>query len=241
MKTHLIKLLLAIGAAGGISAASAQTTNIIFGTDFEGNGNFSYAYGYAYAGGNLGGAAQSWTGGNTAGVGVPNSSAFDSMTDFTATGSDPNYTNSPQYTYSGTEIFCQFGPPITSMIPTANVDSYTISFDAMVQGLLPGVNTTTVYFNALNIQTNGVTWIGLTGGAFTVGSNFVHFDIPLSQLTLAVGTFNDLTNSDVLNTITAFQADFRVSDERGTILVNRSPVWGFDNDNQLIVDNIYLS
>jgi len=38
MKTLLRKLLMAICAAGGISAASAQTTNIIFGTDFEGNG-----------------------------------------------------------------------------------------------------------------------------------------------------------------------------------------------------------
>jgi len=241
MKTHRIKLLLAICAAGGISAASAQTTNIIFGTDFEGNGNFSYAYGYAYAGGNLGGAAQSWTGGNTAGVGLTNSSAYDSMSDFTATGSDPNYTNSSQYTYSGTEIFNVFNGPITPMIPTGNPDSYTISFDAKVQGLLPGVNTTTVFFNQLDIQTNGIAWIRLTGGAFSVGSNFVHFDVPISQLTVAIGTLNDLTNSDILGTVTGFVADFRVTDERGTLQVNRSPVWGFDNDNQLIVDNIYLS
>jgi hypothetical protein len=241
MKTHKIKLLLAICAAGGISAASAQTTNIIFGTDFEGNGNYTVAYGYAYAGGNLGGSPTAFVGGITAGVGVTNSSAFDSMPDFTATGSDPNYTNSASYTYSGTEAPLQFGAPITPMVPTANVDSYVLSFDAMVQGLLPGVNTTTVYFNEFDIQTNYVTAIKLTGGAFTVGSNFVHFDVPLSQLTVASGSLSDLTNSDELASVTGFVADFRVSDERGTLQVNRSPVWGFDNDNQLIIDNIYLS
>ncbi len=51
MKTLVRKLLMAICAAGGISAASAQTTNIIFGTDFEGNGNYSFSYGYAFPAG----------------------------------------------------------------------------------------------------------------------------------------------------------------------------------------------
>ena len=84
MKTLIPKLLIAACAAAGISAASAQTTNLIFGTDFEGNGNYSFSYGYAFAGGNLGGAANGFAGSVAAGVGVANSSAFDGRPDFTA-------------------------------------------------------------------------------------------------------------------------------------------------------------
>src|SRR5438132_901087 len=147
MKTLIPKLLIAACAAAGISAASAQTTNLIFGADFEGNGNYSSSYGYAFAGGNLGGAspAPGFMGGITAAVGVTNSSAFDGRPDFTATGSDPNYTNSAGYTYSGVDDYIQFGAPINPLTPTANLDSYIVSFDAMVQGLQPGVNSTKVF------------------------------------------------------------------------------------------------
>jgi len=241
MKTLMPKLLIAICAAGGISAASAQTTNLIFGTDFEGNGNYSYSYGYAFAGGNVAGAASAFAGSVTAGVGVTNSSAFDGRPDFTLTGSDPNYTNASGYTYSGTDIYIQFGAPINPLTPTANLDSYILSFDAMVQGLEPGVNTTTLFFNHFNIMTNGATAVGFVGGSFTVSSNFVHFEVPLSALTLSTGSVSDLTDSTELATVTGFVTDFRVSQETGTLQVNRMPVWGFDNDNQLIVDNVYLS
>src|ERR1700720_4639066 len=160
MKTFVTKLLIAISAAGGISAASAQTTNLIFGTDFEGSGindNYSSSYGYAYAGGNLGNAASAFAGAVTAGVGVSNSFSCYAQPDFTLTGSDPNSTNSAGYTYSGTEIYVQFGAPLNPLTPSANLDSYVLSFDAMVQGLEPGVNSTTLFFNQLNILTNGIT------------------------------------------------------------------------------------
>jgi len=243
MKTSVTKLLIAISAAGGISAASAQTTNLIFGTDFEGSGindNYSSSYGYAYAGGNLGGAASAFAGAVTAGVGVTNSFAFDARPDFTLTGSDPNYTNSAGYTYSGTEIYVSFGAPLNPLAPSANLDSYILSFDAMVLGLEPGVNTTTLFFNQLDILTNGVTSVQFVGGSFTVSSNFTHFDVPLSVLTLNSGGLSDLTDSNELATVTGFVTDFRVTQETGTLQVNRMPVWGFDNDNQLIVDNVYL-
>ncbi len=240
MKTLLRKLLMAICAAGGISAASAQTTNIIFGTDFEGNGNYSFSYGYAFAGGNLGNAASGFAGAVAAGVGVTNSSAFDGRPDFTATGSGPNYTNSAAYTYSGVDDFIQFGAPINPLTPTANLDSYIVSFDAMVQGLEPGVNSTTLSFNQFNIMTNGATAVQFVGGSFTVSSNFTHFEVPLSALTLNSGSLSDLADSNELATVDGFATDFRVTQETGTIQVDRSPVWGFDNDNQLIVDNVYL-
>jgi hypothetical protein len=240
MKTPLRKLFIALCACAGISAATAQTTNLIFGTDFEGNGNYSYSYGYAFAGGNLGNAASAFTGSVAAGIGVTNSSAFDGKPDFTATGSDSNYTNSPGYTYSGVDDFIQFGAPINPPTPTANLDSYIVSFDAMVQGLQPGINSTTVTFNQLNFFTNSTISVQFVGGSFTVSSNFTHFTVPLSSLTLNKGSISDLTDSNELATVTGFATDFRVTQETGTILVNRMPVWGFDNDNQLIVDNVYM-
>jgi hypothetical protein len=241
MKPPLKAALFALAGLVGISTASAQTTNLIFGTDFDGNGNLSYAYGYAYAGGNLGAAASAFAGGITAGVGVTNSAAFDSMPDFTATGNDTNYTDSLGYTYSGTEVVVVFNPPITPITPSANLDSYILSFDAMVQGLEPGVTNTTMSLNGLSIQTNSVTSIQFVGGMFTVSSNFTHFDLPLSQLTISAGTLTDLTDTNELSTITGFTADFRISQEIGTLGVNRMPVWGFDNDNQMIVDNIFFN
>jgi len=171
---------------------------------------------------------------------VTNSSAFDGRPDFTATGSDPNYTNSAAYTYSGVDDFIQFGAPINPLTPTANLDSYIVSFDAMVQGLEPGVNSTTLFFNQFNIMTNGATAVQFVGGSFTVSSNFTHFEVPLSALTLNSGSLSDLADSNELATVDGFATDFRVTQETGTIQVNRSPVWGFDNDNQLIVDNVYL-
>jgi len=239
MKTLIPKLVIAFCAAG-ISTASAQTTNLIFGTDFEGNGNYSYSYGYTFAGGNLGNAASAFMGAVAAGVGLTNSSAFDGKPDFSGTGSDANYTNSAGYTYSGVDDFIQFGAPINPMTPTANLDSYIVSFDAMVQGLQHGVSSTTVTFNGLSIQTNSATAAKFTGGSFVVSSNFTHFTVPLSALTLSSGSLSDLTDSNELATVNGFSADFRVTQETGTIQVNRMPVWGFDNDNQLIVDNVYM-
>ncbi|HSU54013.1 MAG TPA: hypothetical protein VLT36_08160 [Candidatus Dormibacteraeota bacterium] len=244
MKKSLTNLLFAIGACAALSAARAQTTNIIFGTDFETSGindNYNYSYGYAFAGGNLGNAASGFAGSVTAGAGVTNGNAWDSMPDFTNTGSDPNYTNSSAYTYSGTEGFIQFSGPLNALTPSADLSSYVVSFDAKVQGLAPGINNTTLYFHELDFQTNGVTAVQFIGGSFTVSSNFTHFVVPLSTLTLNSGSISDLTNSDELATMSGLSADFRITDETGTVQVNRMPVWGFDNDNQLIIDNVYLT
>lgn len=242
--TKIARLLTALGAFGIMSAANAQTTNLIFGTDFESTGindNLAGSYGFAYAGGNLGGAASAFAGSVTSGVGLTNSSAFDAMPDFTLTGSDANYTNSSSYTYSGTAIDVSFGAPLTPLVPTANLDSFTLSFDARVQGLEPGANTTTIFFDHFNITTNGVTALNFSGGSFAVSSNFVHFQVPLSALTLNSGGLSDLTNGAELATVDGLVAEFRVTQETGTVQVNRMPIWGFDNDNQFIIDNVYLT
>ncbi len=235
--------LLMLCIAGFASGAFAQSTNLLFGTDFEGTGindNLTSSYGYAYAGGNLGNAVSAFTGGITPDVGVTNSLAFDGMPDFTGTASDPNYTNSASYTYSGTDDYIQFGAPLNPVSPTSDLSSLVLSFDAEALGLDPSVTNTTLFFNQLNITTNGVTAVQFTGGSFTIGSNFTHFDVPLSQLTLQSGSIADLTNAAEVATIDGLVTDFRVTEELGTIQKDRRPVWGFDANNQLIVDNIYL-
>ena len=112
--------------------------------------------------------------------------AFDGMPDFTLTASDPNYTDSAGYTYSGTDDYIQFGAPLNPFAPTSDLSSLVLSFDAAALGLDPSVSNTTLFFNQLNITTNGATAVQFTGGSFTIGSNFTHFDVPLSLLTLPI-------------------------------------------------------
>ena len=244
----ITQLLTVLGSAGLMASASAQTTNVIFGTDFEGtaiNDNYFSSFGYAYAGGNLGGSGPAFAGGVTAGVGLTNSSAFDAMPDFTLVGSDPNYTNSSGYTFSGTVIHIEFGAPLNGLTPTANVDSYAVNFDAQVQGLHGAVSSTTLEFKTdgagITLRTNGNEWIRLIGGNTTINSNLTHYQFPLSAMTLASGSFSDLTNSAILATVDSFTVELRVLQETGTLQVDRMPVWGFDNDNQLIIDNFYFT
>jgi hypothetical protein len=109
------------------------------------------------------------------------------------------------------------------------------------KGLKPGVNGTTLFFDQFNIRMNGSTALQFSGGSFTVSSNFVHFEVPLSALALTSGSLNDLTNGELLATVDSFSTDLRITEETGTLQVDKMPVWGFDNDNQLIVDNLYLS
>lgn len=236
----MTKLMVLISVAGAMSA-SAETTNLIFGTDFEGSGNLQGSFGYAFAGGNPGGAGSGFAGSITGGVGVGGSTAFLAQPDFSFTGVDPNYTNASQYTYSGTDISIQFGFPINPPAATANLDSYILSFDAKVQGLLPGHSTTTVSMNQLNFNVGGVMAVQFVGGNFTVGSNFTHFDVPLSALTINSGTLGNLADPSFMATVDSFVTDFRITEETGTFQLNRSPIWGFDNDNQFIVDNINLN
>ena len=69
----LKQLLAVLGIAGAVSAATAQTTNIILQTDFDGDageGNLNNDYGYCVAGSSAGSALAGYTGGITAGAGV---------------------------------------------------------------------------------------------------------------------------------------------------------------------------
>src|SRR5580692_8862363 len=90
------QLLITFGIAGVISGATAQTTNIILQTDFDGDtneGNFNNDYGYCVAGSSAGSALAGYSGGITAGAGVGGTSAAAYTADYTLLPTDPNWTN----------------------------------------------------------------------------------------------------------------------------------------------------
>src|SRR5271170_4076196 len=99
------QIFIVLGISGLVSAATAQTTNLILQTDFDGDageGNFNDAYGYAYAGSSAGSAAAGYSGGLTAGAGVDGTTANSISPDYTLLPGDPNW-NSPSlaYVYAG--------------------------------------------------------------------------------------------------------------------------------------------
>lgn len=249
----ITRLLTALGIAGMISAANAQSfTNLIFGTDFEASGtndNSLGAGGYGYAGSSTQIPANvGFSGGAiTAGVGLTNSAGLPGYPDYTGLATDPNYSAAGlDYTFAGVSLGVNFGPPLTPITPTADLDSYIVSFDAMVGGLLPGQNNTTLTFGpsqfdgTLNFTTAGAITFRFLSPGYTVGSNFTHAEIPLSAFSLYSGNANDLTNPAVMGAIDGFTVDIRALDQVGTIGVDRSPVFGFDNDNTVVIDNLYL-
>lgn len=96
MKT-IQKILGVVSTVGMLSVASAQTTNVILQTDFDGDagqGNYSYSYGYCVAGTSAGPAATGFAGGSIQpGIGVGGTSANYVSPDYTQLPTDPNWSN----------------------------------------------------------------------------------------------------------------------------------------------------
>ena len=179
-------------------------------------------------------------GANTPGVGVAGSSAYLAYVDYTTVGSDPVYTNASSYTFAGFAQVGNFSTPINALAPTANLADIILSFDVKVEGLLTNLTTTGVAIQELILSSGGPTTFKFQNSGNTAGSNYVHFEIPLSDMSLVQGSATDFTNSAIVAGIDAMKIEFRVEGQVGTLNVDRSPVYGFDNDNSLVVDNIYL-
>src|SRR5271168_4199786 len=97
----LNRLLSVLGIACLMSAARAQTTNVILQTDFDGDageGNLNSDYGYCVAGSSAGSVLAGYSGGITAGVGVGGTSGNSISPDYTLLPTDPNW-NSPSLSY----------------------------------------------------------------------------------------------------------------------------------------------
>ena len=253
----LKQLLAVLGIAGAVSAATAQTTNIILQTDFDGDageGNLNNDYGYCVAGSSAGSALAGYTGDITAGAGVGGTFANSISPDYTLLPSDPNWTSpSLAYVYAVVGNGTQFGAPMTAITPTAVLDSFILSADVQVLGLLPGLTNADVTISKVQfLDSNNNVIFDFTGDAGYVGSNFVHIAVPLSSLAYgganggdATHPVSDFTNATVVGSIASFTIEFAVEGlpigvigGTGTNLI--SPPFGFTDTGALNVDNIQL-
>ena len=256
-----IKQLLAVfGIAGVVSTATAQTTNIILQTDYDGDagqGNFNNDYGFCVAGSSAGTSLAGYTGGITAGVGVGGTYANSISPNYTLLPSDPNWTNaSVSYVYAVLGNGTQFGGPITAITPTSVLGSFILSADLQVTGLLPQLTNADVYITKVQFLDSGNNVLFDFGGDVGfVGSNYVHIAVPLSSLSYGGGypynptdathPITDFTNAAVVGSIAAFTIEFSVEGlpvgvigGTGTNLI--SPPFGFTDTGVLNVDNIEL-
>jgi hypothetical protein len=247
------KIFTVLGLASIVSVATAQTTNVILQTDFDGDageGNLNNDYGYSYAGSSAGTALAGYSGGITGGAGVGGSSANSISPDFTLLPDDPNW-NSPSlaYVYAGVGNGAQFGGPMTAITPTAVLGSFILSADLQLSGLLPGLTNADVAITKVQFFDSGNNVIfDFTGDAGEVGSNYVHIAVPLSSLAYATDAthpLSDFTNAAVVGSIAAFTVEFSVQGlpvgvigGTGTNLI--SPPFGFTDTGELNVDNIEL-
>ena len=260
MKT-IKQLLVIFGIAVMASAATAQTTNIILQTDFEGDegeGNFNNDYGYCVAGSSAGSVLAGYNGGVLDGIGVDGGYANGISPDYTLLPSDPNWTSpSLSYVYAVVGNGTQFGSPMTAITPTAFLDSFILSADVQVLGLQPGLTNADVSITKVQFfdSSNNIIF-DFTGDAGYIGTNFVHISIPLSSLTYggingpsqgpdATHPVTDFTNAAVVASISSFTIEFAVNSlpvgvigGTGTNLI--SPPFGFTDTGALIVDNIEL-
>lgn len=247
-------LFITLGFAAMVSVASAQSTNVIVQTDFDGDagqGNLNYSYGYCVAGSSSGSALAGYSGGVTAGAGVGGTSAAAYTADYTLLPTDPNWTNpSLSYVYAVLGNGTSFTAPITPITPTSVLDSFILSADLQVTGLLPGLNTADVTVSKVQFLSSGTVIFDFSGDAGYVGTNFVHISIPLSSLSYggvnggdATHPVTDLTNAAVVGTIDSMTIEFSVQGlPVGTIGGNPliSPPFGFTSTGTLVVDNVQL-
>jgi hypothetical protein len=245
--------------AGMASAATAQTTNIILQTDFDGDtneGNFNNDYGYCVAGSSAGAVLAGYSGGILAGTGLGGTSANSISPDYTLLPSDPNWTNaSLSYVYAVVANGTQFGGPMTAITPTPVLGSLILSADVQVLGLLPQLTNADVTVTKVQFfdSDNNVLFDFNGDSGFLVGSNYVHITVPLSSLTYGAAPgdpapthpVSDFTNAAVVGSIAAFTIEFAVEGTpvgviggTGTNLI--SPPFGFTDTGTLNVDNIEL-
>jgi|SRR5665213_74004 len=250
------QLLIALGIAAVTTVARAQVTNIILQTDFDTDadeGNFNNSYGYCVAGSSAGSAlAGLESGGILAGTGVDGTAANSESPDYTLLPNDPNW-NSPSnsYVYAVLGNGTQFGAPMTAITPTAVMDSFILSADLQVAGLLPGLTNADVTISKVQFfDGNTNILFDFTGDAGYVGSNFVHIAVSLSSLSYgganggdATLPVTDFTNAAIVGSIASFTIEFTaqglpVGTIGGDPLI--SPPFGFTNTGALTVDNIEL-
>jgi len=255
MKMHankITQLLIALGVSGVVSVATADTTNEIFGSNFDGGGNYGSSYGYSYAGAQTGGnttpqPSNSGGGAPTALVGVGGTSALAVTVDYTTLATNDNFNNiANAFSYAGVGAEITFGGSINPITPTNNLNSLKLSFDVKATGLLGTVTTTTVNIEELAFKNNvgGTNVFIFTGSGYVTGTDgvYAHVEIPLSSMTQILGTAAGFTNAALLALIDEYHFKAKIDGMTGSIpLATRTPVYGNDNNpDAMAYDNISL-
>ena len=248
------QLLIVLGITGLASVGTAQTTNIILQTDFDGDageGNLDNNYGYCVAGSSSGSVIAGSSGGITAGAGVGGTAANSISPDYTFLPTDPNWTNPANtFVFAVVGNGAQFSTPVTAITPTPVLSSFVLSADLQVLGLLPSLTNADVSITKVQFLSGTTVVFDFTGDAGLAGSNFVHITVPLSSLGYgganpvdATHPVSDFTNAAVVGSIDNFTIEFAVNGlPVGTIGGNPliSPPFGFTGTGALVVDNIEL-
>jgi hypothetical protein len=239
---------------GTLSAASAQTTNVILQTDFDGDagqGNYTGGYAYCVAGTDAGNPLPVSVNnlGVTPGAGVGGSSAYEASPNYTDLATDPGWLNAVEWDYAEVACGTDFGPPMTSITPTPLLNSLILSADVQVSGLVPGqygANVLVSKMQFLDADDNVV--FDFTGyGGWASASGFSHLSVPLSSLSYASDASNpvtDLTNAAVVGSIVSFAVEFQVAQTVGALggtgANQLMPIYGFTSTGTMVVDNVEL-
>ena len=227
------------------ASAPANQLTPFAGTSFEiGDRNsLNTEYCYQYAGSDAGN-ANSITGGTYSHstlnyVGVTNSLGWQFTFDTASLATDPNYAGAHAYTYWAGDMVMDLFP--TAIIPaSSNLTTYVLSFDAQVQGLTNGYTNITLKVTQLQMNLSNSVLINLTyNTGVQVNTNYTHFNIPFSSMTVAGGNVTNLANS-VTMTNMSLSGDIAMTFETTSISAFGLSGSG-DSGHEIDIDNLYLS
>ena len=255
----IARLLLCIGCFAGAPSVSSAAT-IIGSTAFEGPPDFNIGYTYTYngdyAGYGNGGANQDLQGTVVDSVGAfdptsgtAGSGAFTFSYDATRvpepgvgypTPADPPV----QYSYWGT--FQGFGFAIQNPLTSPSLGDYVLTFDARVNGLMPGVATTPLTYNVKfevaddTLGGDADTNLDVLVEVFfdAVGVNTFLASPTFETFSASVGDYNRISEGSVENFERYYESVSNININFGLNEGVRD--FGRDTDNQLVIDNSVL-
>jgi hypothetical protein len=253
--------IVAAALAGMLSAASAQTTNVILQTDFDGDagmGNGGGCGGYAGFGSELGGEPLPYTAAVAPGIGVGGTSAAQIIGDFSDLATDPIWQDAQDYVYFNLNLTTSFYNPLTALTPLTDVSGLSnlvLTANLQVSGELPGQYGANVYISEVQFQdANQNVIFDFDGyGVWAPTNGFANLSVPLSGLTYAApgaptygdaqNPITDFTNAAVLASIVQINVQFQLNanyDAIGTVGNGIMPVFGYTSAAGLVADNVML-
>jgi hypothetical protein len=242
--------------AGVAFTAPGQTTNLIFGTDFDGgagNGNFEYGYATGWAGTDAGGGLGAVFNylGVVAGAGVNGTSALEASPDYTELATDPKWLDATSWAACHLNLVAAFGAPINPITPlslTSTTNSLILNAQCETEGLLPGLYGTDIVIWELDfLDGSGNILFDFNGyGTWASESGFSTLSVNLANLAYGgqdnpnpLYPVTDLTNADLVASIAGFKVTFAAQDVEGGP-GTYEPVFGFTDTGLMIVDNVEL-